>query len=591
MSRGRVTFCGMRLKIEGLQAINPVQLVVWSMSTEISPIREDEAEDCGLPTTPDHKGTRLGWQRTGTLTPIGSPARVFGGEVDKDRMEKLFRPHTNSMSFGDPCRTQERPNSAPDRVLGCPPSPGNVFQSDVQGKLHPPSPEQPTFHPQPQRHQLVMPLLESEASPGLEGREQDGNQVGSQVQMVNVVNNANIFGEALKPRPKPLTGWDENSSAPTPAPVPTPLGTSCSTPALDTSTPSPEQNGFGADHKDSLESPKPRSVQNTPEPSHHYSCGAAISTPSPCAMSSFNQLGWRLNEAMPGMLGNFELPVLPPPLPSGSGPMGMGCGVPEVPNGNIDMSLWGMRPQEMTAQQQLAALSFQAYNWGQMGHLPAWRFPGPVPPVPPVPETRPKERENSSFPKEGLTKELYPKTSSAATGATGAAAATRNGHQGNHGNHGNHARVSSGDSEAKERKLDVSSLPSEAQELVGQVNQMSKTQAGSKFLQRQLLKGSGAAVEVILAEVEDEIAAMMCDSYGNYLCSAAFRACSQRQRQRMLEKLAPQIGQIACDKRGTHALQALIGFLQLEEEQLQLMTAIKSQVIHLSKDPNGILEN
>ena len=120
---------------------------------------------------------------------------------------------------------------------------------------------------------------------------------------------------------------------------------------------------------------------------------------------------------------------------------------------------------------------------------------------------------------------------------------------------------------------------------------MSKTQAGSKFLQRQLLKGSGAAVEVILAEVEDEIAAMMCDSYGNYLCSAAFRACSQRQRQRMLAKLAPQIGQIACDKRGTHALQALIGFLQLEEEQLQLMTAIKSQVIHLSKDPNGILDN
>ena len=27
-----------------------------SMSTEIAPIREDEAEDCGLPKTPDHKG-------------------------------------------------------------------------------------------------------------------------------------------------------------------------------------------------------------------------------------------------------------------------------------------------------------------------------------------------------------------------------------------------------------------------------------------------------------------------------------------------------------------------------------------------------
>ena len=541
------------------------------MSTEISPIREDEAEDCGLPTTPDHKGTRLGWQRmTGTLTPIGSPAR----EDKTEKLEKLCRPHTNSMSFGDPIRmsrTQERPSSAPDRVLGCPPSP-NVF-SDV-GKLHPPSPEQPTFHPQPQRHQpWVMPLLESEASPGLEGKdgkEQDGNHV-------QVVNNANIFGEALKPsRPKPLTGWDENSSAPTPVPLPTPLGTSCSTPALDASTPSPEQNG-GEKAMDSLESPKPRSVQNTPEPSHHYSCGAAISTPSPCAMSSFNQLGWpRLNEAMPGM-GNFELPL--PPLPSGC-PMG-----PEM-NSNMDMSLW--RP-EMT--QQLAALSFQAaaqaYNWSQFG----WRFP-PMPAQDMRPNG-PKEREQT-FNREGVSKELYANMTSTRNhgnhvgnvGNHGGAP----GHQtGNVGNVGNHARVASGDSDSKEIKSDMSNLPAEAQELVGQVGQMSKTQAGSKYLQRQLLKGPSACVEVILAEVEDEIAALMCDSYGNYLCSAAFRSCSQKQRQRMLEKLAPQCNQIACDKRGTHALQALIGFLQLEEEQLQLMTAIKSQVIQLSKDPNGVL--
>lgn len=158
-------------------------------------------------------------------------------------------------------------------------------------------------------------------------------------------------------------------------------------------------------------------------------------------------------------------------------------------------------------------------------------------------------------------------------------------------------------------------MPSEARELVGQVGQMSRTQAGSKYLQRQLLKGSGgqgrvfqrtelrkpiprrgpssffalpgAAVEVILKEVEEEIASMMCDPYGNYLCSAAFQACSQVQRRRMLEKLAPCVAQIACDKRGTHALQAFIELLQLEEEQDQLMGAVKGQIVELSMDPNG----
>ena len=80
----------------------------------------------------------------------------------------------------------------------------------------------------------------------------------------------------------------------------------------------------------------------------------------------------------------------------------------------------------------------------------------------------------------------------------------------------------------------------------------------------------------------------------------------------MLEKLAPRVGQIACDKRGTHALQAstnsmalmmaveaLIGLLQLEDEQQQLMplggrpntccvprNAMKCQVVELSPGAN-----
>jgi len=136
-------------------------------------------------------------------------------------------------------------------------------------------------------------------------------------------------------------------------------------------------------------------------------------------------------------------------------------------------------------------------------------------------------------------------------------------------------------------KWDRLSLPQEAAELVGNVSSMSKSQAGSKFLQRQLQKGTGPVVDVILDGVEQEIGWLMCDAYGNYLCSVAFQACSQRQRKRMLQKLAPEVAAIACDKRGTHALQALIGLLQNEEEQHQLMSSIRTHVIELCMDPNG----
>jgi hypothetical protein len=55
----------------------------------------------------------------------------------------------------------------------------------------------------------------------------------------------------------------------------------------------------------------------------------------------------------------------------------------------------------------------------------------------------------------------------------------------------------------------------------------------------------------------------------------------------MLERLAPQVSAIACDKRGTHALQALIGLLSTQEEQELLMTAVRPHVIEMCMDPNG----
>mmetsp|Transcript_113473 Transcript_113473/g.316014 ORF Transcript_113473/g.316014 Transcript_113473/m.316014 type:complete len:843 (-) Transcript_113473:723-3251(-) len=130
-------------------------------------------------------------------------------------------------------------------------------------------------------------------------------------------------------------------------------------------------------------------------------------------------------------------------------------------------------------------------------------------------------------------------------------------------------------------------LPPEVNDMRGQVIQLSKTQAGSKYLQRQLLKGHNSVIDVILQEVEQDVAQLMCDAYGNYLCSVAFQACSVRQRQRMLEKLAPRVSAIARDKRGTHALQALIGLLSTLEEQEQLMSALKGHVLELCMDPNG----
>jgi hypothetical protein len=123
--------------------------------------------------------------------------------------------------------------------------------------------------------------------------------------------------------------------------------------------------------------------------------------------------------------------------------------------------------------------------------------------------------------------------------------------------------------------------------LRGQVVELSRTQVGSKYLQRLFLRGQAGVVDVILDELEPEIGQLMCDPYGNYLCSVTFQACSVQRRKRMLERLKPRVPTIACDKRGTHSLQALIGFLSTAEEQELFMVAIKNHVIELCLDTNG----
>ena len=47
---------------------------------------------------------------------------------------------------------------------------------------------------------------------------------------------------------------------------------------------------------------------------------------------------------------------------------------------------------------------------------------------------------------------------------------------------------------------------------------------------------------------------IMVDNYGNYFCQKLLLNCSADQRMQLLERIAEEIVQICCDKRGTHAI-------------------------------------
>eukprot|EP00742_Colponemidia_sp_Colp-10_P000746 GILJ01000810.1.p1 GENE.GILJ01000810.1~~GILJ01000810.1.p1 ORF type:complete len:1060 (+),score=180.51 GILJ01000810.1:230-3409(+) len=123
--------------------------------------------------------------------------------------------------------------------------------------------------------------------------------------------------------------------------------------------------------------------------------------------------------------------------------------------------------------------------------------------------------------------------------------------------------------------------------LKGRLLAMAKTQNGSRYVQRQLSRAGPEDVEFIFNEIREGIADLMTDSYGNYMCQRMFQSCSANQRLQLLQTMSPRMVDVACDRRGTHALQTLIELVNMQEEEQVLIDSLTGHVITLSMNAQG----
>jgi hypothetical protein len=130
-------------------------------------------------------------------------------------------------------------------------------------------------------------------------------------------------------------------------------------------------------------------------------------------------------------------------------------------------------------------------------------------------------------------------------------------------------------------------------DLKGHVVEYAKSQVGSRYLQRQLRKESPELVALMVVEVIGALPELMCDTYGNYLCQQLFVACTPPLRLKILESLMPWALQIARDRRGTYALQALMGVAMTIDERRVIQMGLQQRsgdtplVVQLALDANG----
>lgn len=121
---------------------------------------------------------------------------------------------------------------------------------------------------------------------------------------------------------------------------------------------------------------------------------------------------------------------------------------------------------------------------------------------------------------------------------------------------------------------------------------LAKDQLGCRFLQRQLDEGGPGAIDIVFSETIENIAELMTDAFGNYLCQKLLDHCDIDQRAAVVHRVAPHLLNISLNIHGTRAAQKLVERLKPEcnptkVEILAVVAALKPGVIDLIQDLHG----
>lgn len=114
-----------------------------------------------------------------------------------------------------------------------------------------------------------------------------------------------------------------------------------------------------------------------------------------------------------------------------------------------------------------------------------------------------------------------------------------------------------------------------------------RNKSASKLMQQIISKAQPDELNKLLSYLLPNIAVLMVDVYGNYICQTLFHNCSANHRLSILQHLKPALVSVSYNPRGTHALQNLIAMMNLREEEDIYQTAFKGHIVKMSKDINA----
>eukprot|EP01083_Nonionella_stella_P064045 166588_1 len=119
--------------------------------------------------------------------------------------------------------------------------------------------------------------------------------------------------------------------------------------------------------------------------------------------------------------------------------------------------------------------------------------------------------------------------------------------------------------------------------------EMSKTQYGSRLLQDSISNGDLELFTTIFEEIYSAFPLLMTDLFGNYLCQKVLSRCTPEQVLLILQKLAPDMSSVSCNRQGTRVMQKLIQSASTQEQRLTIVKAVNVEdiILNLMYDPHG----
>ena len=114
-----------------------------------------------------------------------------------------------------------------------------------------------------------------------------------------------------------------------------------------------------------------------------------------------------------------------------------------------------------------------------------------------------------------------------------------------------------------------------------------RTKNGSKRVQQIIAKSRPEEIDKIIQALLTDVAELMCDVYGNYMCQTLFQSCSSAHRVVLLQAMENKLVKISQDGRGTHSLQTLISLANLPQEEAVYKSAFTGHIYRLSTHANA----